>query len=148
MHTHRESAAIWEGNGGLMAGDSRYAHSHRESLAKVKGLVESQLGCGPSCPAGGSGDMSSMSAYFRTVFLLRWGSRAMSALVAPSLSILLISSCASRDTVMLPSSFRAALAKVPAWKENIVLAVPLTPGARPFLDQSAQFPMTTALSSR
>lgn len=92
--------------------------------------------------------MSSMSAYFRTVFLLRWSSRAMSALVAPSLSILLISSCSSRDTVMLPSSFRAALAKVPARKENIVLAVPLTPGTRPFLDQSAQFLMTTALAAR
>jgi hypothetical protein len=92
--------------------------------------------------------MSSMSAYFRTVFLLRWSSRAMSAPVAPSLSIRLISSCTSRDTAMLPSSFRAALAKVPARKENMVLAVPLTPGARPFLDQSAQFLMTTALAAR
>ena len=53
-----------------------------------------------------------------------------------------------RDTVILPSSFRTALAKVPARKENIVLAVPLTPGARPFLDQSAQFLMTTALAAR
>ncbi len=47
MHTHRESAANWEGNGGLMAGDSRHEYSRRESPAMVQGLVESQLGCGP-----------------------------------------------------------------------------------------------------
>ena len=42
----------------------------------------------------------SMSACFRTVFLLGWSLRAMSALVAPSLSILLISSCSPRDTAI------------------------------------------------
>lgn len=76
--------------------------------------------------SGGSGDMSRMSAYLATVFLLTPSSRAIRDLGTPSLSILLISSCSPGDTVISPS-FPGRHSAKSTPRENIDLAVSLTP---------------------
>ena len=76
--------------------------------------------------SGGSGDTSHMSAYLATVFLPAPSSRAIRDLGTPSLSILLISSCSSRDTVISPS-FPGRHSAKSAPRENTGLAVSLTP---------------------
>lgn len=76
--------------------------------------------------SGASGDMSSMFAYLATVFLLTPSSRAIRDLGTPSLSIRLISSCSSKDTVISPF-FPGWHSPRSAPRESIVLAVSLTP---------------------
>jgi hypothetical protein len=69
--------------------------------------------------------MSGMSAYLATVFLPAPSSRAIRDLGTPSRSILLISSCSSRDTVISPS-FPGRHSPKSAPRENTGLAVSLT----------------------
>ena len=75
--------------------------------------------------------MSSMSAYFATVFRLTWSIRAISDLERPAASIDRISFTVSRGTVISPS-FPGGLAKVSARGNRMARAALSVPGVRPF----------------
>ena len=104
-----------------------------------------------SAGIGAAGDMSSMSAYFATVFRLTWSARAISDLECPAAPIDRLSFAMSRGTVISSTPFPAGLAKVTARENHTARVVAPVYGVRPSCSiiraHGAQFPMNTRTTS-